>query len=69
MKSLAAVLVLMCLGTGALAQQTAQQQQPTPSVKMECRDLSTSGNVVYPNENLVNGMACHVVASFIRPPG
>ena len=29
MKSLAAVLVLMCLGTGALAQQTAQQQQPT----------------------------------------
>ena len=61
MKSLAAVLVLMCLGTGALAQQTAQQQQPAPTVKMECRDLSTSGNVVYPNENLVNGMACHVV--------
>ncbi len=75
MKSLAAVLVLMCLGTGALAQQTAQQQQPMPSVKMECRDLSTSGNVVYPNENLVNGMACHVVdakpavqpASSVRP--
>ena len=61
MKSLAAVLVLMCLGTGALAQQTALQQQPAPTVKMECRDLSTSGNVVYPNENLVNGMACHVV--------
>jgi hypothetical protein len=28
---------------------------------MECRDLSTSGNVVFPNETLVNGMACHVV--------
>src|SRR5713101_4510710 len=61
MKSLAAVLALMCLGTGALAQQPAQQQQTAPPVKMECRDLSTLGNVVYPNETLVNGMACHVV--------
>ena len=60
MKSIAAVLVLVCLGASTLAQQTAQQQT-APSVKMECRDLSTSGNVVYPNENLVNGMACHVV--------
>jgi len=51
----------MCLGTGALAQQPAQQQQSAPPVKMECRDLSTSGNVVYPNETLVNGMVCHVV--------
>jgi hypothetical protein len=61
MKSIAAALVLVCLGTSALAQQTAQQQQPAPPVKIECRDLSTSGNVVYPNETLVNGMACHVV--------
>jgi hypothetical protein len=61
MKSIAAALVLVCLGTSALAQQTAQQQQPAPPVKMECRDLSTSGNVVYPNETLVNGMACPVV--------
>src|SRR5438034_1242179 len=58
MKSIAAVLVLLCLGTSTLAQQTAQQQQ-TP-VKMECRDLSATGNVL-PNESLVNGMACHVV--------
>jgi hypothetical protein len=55
MKSLAAVLVLMCLGTGTLA------QQPTSQVKMECHDLATSGNVLAPNETLVNGMACHVV--------
>ncbi|SRR6266478_2074299 len=55
MKSLAAVLVLMCLGAGALAQQSASP------VKMECRDLSATGSVVQPNESLVNGMACHVV--------
>jgi hypothetical protein len=58
-KNIAAALVLLWLGTSALAQ--TQQQQPAPSVKMECRDLSTSANVVYPNETLVNGMACHVV--------
>src|SRR6516162_1583047 len=38
----------------------ASAQQPAP-VKMECRDISTSGNVIYANETLVNGMACHVV--------
>ena len=58
MKSLAAVLALMCLGTGALAQQPAQQPS---QVKMECHDLATSGNVLASNETLVNGMACHVV--------
>jgi len=63
MKSIAAVIVLMCLGTGTLAQQTAQQQQTAPPVKMECRDLSATGSVVLPNESLVNGMACHVVPS------
>jgi hypothetical protein len=55
MKSLAAILALMCLGTGALAQQSTSQ------VKMECRDLATTGNALSPNETLVNGMACHVV--------
>src|SRR5260370_38494658 len=57
MKSIAAVIVLMCLGTGTLAQQTAQQQQTAPPAKMECRDLSATGSVVLPNESLVNGMA------------
>jgi hypothetical protein len=60
MKSLATVLVLLCFGVATLAQQTAQQQT-APSVKMECRDLATSGNVLSPNETLVNGMACHVL--------
>jgi len=60
MKSIAAVLVLVCLGASTLAQQTAQQQT-APPVKMECRDLSATGSVVLPNESLVNGMACHVV--------
>lgn len=61
MKSLAVALALACLGAGTLAQQTVQQQPQAASVKMECRDLSTSGNVLNPNETLVNGMACHVV--------
>ena len=68
MKSIAAVIVLMCLGTGTLAQQTAQQQQTAPPVKMECRDLSATGSVVLPNESLVNGMACHVVTSAKAAP-
>ncbi len=55
MKNSVAVLAFLCSATAALA-----QQQPAP-VKMECRDLSTSGNVVFSNETLVNGMACHVV--------
>jgi hypothetical protein len=59
MKSLAAVLVLVCFGTGAFAQQSPQQ--PISPVKMECRDLASSGNVLSPNETSVNGMACHVV--------
>jgi hypothetical protein len=51
-----AVIVFVCSTSAAFAQQPAAQP-----VKMECRDLSTSGNVVFPNESLVNGMACHVV--------
>lgn len=39
----------------------AQQQQQGPPVQMQCRELSTSGNFLYPNETVVNGMACHVV--------
>ncbi len=67
MKSIAAVLVLVCLGASTLAQQTAQQQT-APPVKMECRDLSATGSVVLPNESLVNGMACHVVSSAKAAP-
>lgn len=56
MKTTVAVLVFVCSASVSLA-----QQQAAAPVKMECRDLSTSGNVVYPNETLVNSMACHVV--------
>ncbi len=55
-KGSAVILVLLCSASGAFA-----QQQAAP-VKMECRDLATSGNVVFPNETLVNGLACHVVS-------
>jgi hypothetical protein len=41
---------------------TLAQQQSAP-VKMECRDLSTSGSALAANESMVNGLACHVVGS------
>jgi hypothetical protein len=50
------VLVFMYSASAAFAQQQN-------AVKMECRDLATSENVLAPNETLVNGMACHVVGS------
>ena len=38
-------------------------------VQMECRDLSSTGNVLGPDETLVNGMACHVVKpAKVTPP-
>ena len=56
MKTNVVVLVFMCSASVAFAQQQN-------AVKMECRDLATSENVLAPNETLVNGMACHVVSS------
>jgi hypothetical protein len=55
-KTSATLLVSLCCAGLAFG-----QQQAAAPVKMECRDLSTSGNVVFSNETLVNGMACHVV--------
>jgi len=57
-KTTVAVLVFVCSTSAALG-----QQQAAAPVKMECHDLSTSGNVLAPNETLVNGMACHVVGA------
>ena len=57
-KTTIVVLVLGCSASAVFA-----GQQATVPVKMECRDLSTSGNVLAPNETLVNGMACHVVGA------
>lgn len=53
-KKPAALIVFLSLPVSALA----QQQATTP--KMECRDISTSGNVVFSNETYINGKACHV---------
>jgi hypothetical protein len=53
-KKPAALIVFLTLPAAALA----QQQATTP--KMECRDISTSGNVVFSNEIFINGKACHV---------
>lgn len=36
----------------------AHQSTPAQQVVMECRDLSTSGNYLGPNETLINGQAC-----------
>jgi hypothetical protein len=60
-KRFATVVVLWCSAGGALA-----QQSPAPAaapVKMECRSLASSGNVVFPNETIVNGLACHAVSA------
>jgi hypothetical protein len=57
-KTSVALLVSLLFCTGS----TLGQQQ-AGSIKMECHDPSTSGNVLLPNETLVNGMACHVVDS------
>jgi hypothetical protein len=36
-------------------------QQSPSTVQMQCHDLASSGNVLAPDETLVNGMACRVV--------
>ena len=57
MKTTIAVLGLVCFASCA----TAQQQTAAP-VKMECRDVSAA-EALAPNEQLMNGMACHVVGA------
>jgi hypothetical protein len=50
----------MCLGICFAASSALAQQSPS-SVQMQCHDLASSGNVLAPDETLVNGMACRVV--------
>src|SRR5277367_113384 len=38
----------------------ASGQQAT-TIQMQCHDLASTGNVIGPDETLVNGMACRVV--------
>jgi uncharacterized protein YaaQ len=66
LKTTIGVLVFVCSACASFA----QQQAPGP-VKMECRDVATSGNVLAANESLVNGLACHVVGAKqdIQPAG
>jgi hypothetical protein len=56
-KTTIAVLGLVCFANCAMA-----QQQTAAPVKMECRDVS-AGETLAPNEQLMNGMACHVVGA------
>ena len=57
MKTTVAVLVFVYSASAGFA-----QQQAAAPVRMECRELSAS-NPLAPNETLMNGMACHVIAS------
>ena len=52
MKRLAGLVVSLVGGASALA-----QQQAAPSVKMECRDLSTSGIAPAANTQIAPGVA------------
>jgi hypothetical protein len=40
----------------------AMGQQQSASTQMQCRDMAASGNFIFANETVVNGMACHTVA-------
>jgi hypothetical protein len=57
-KITAGVLVIVCSASIATA-----RQQTAASVRMECRDVTSSASALAPNETLVNGMACHAVGS------
>jgi hypothetical protein len=61
MKNLAVSLGLFFAAGSTLAQQPA----PT-TVQMQCHDLASTGNVLGPDETLVNGMACRLVK--VNPP-
>jgi hypothetical protein len=54
MKNLTVFLGLFFAARSTLA-------QPGSTVQTQCRDLTSTGNVLGPDETLVNGMACHVV--------
>jgi hypothetical protein len=57
MKAAASLFAAILFTSGA-----AMGQQQTANVPMQCRDMAASGNFIYANEVVVNGMACHSVA-------
>jgi hypothetical protein len=54
MRSFVVFLSVSFAAAGAFAQQSAS------TVEMQCHDLASSGNVLAPDETLVNGMACRI---------
>jgi hypothetical protein len=51
----------------ALFSAAAASAQQNTTIQMQCRDLAPSGNVLGPDETLVNGMACRTVKQAAAP--
>jgi hypothetical protein len=45
----------------------AQQQGQQRVMQVQCRDMASTGNFLAPNETIINGMACHPVATPSQP--
>jgi hypothetical protein len=45
--------------TALVFSSSAAYAQQSTTVQLECHDLASTGNVLAPDETLVNGMACH----------
>jgi hypothetical protein len=45
----------------------AQQQGQQKVMQVQCRDMASTGNFLAPNETIMNGMACHPVATPAQP--
>jgi hypothetical protein len=57
MKAAASLFAAVLFTSGA-----AMGQQQSAEAQMKCRDMAASGNFIFANETVVNGMACHTVA-------
>jgi hypothetical protein len=58
--------LVVSLGLFFAAGSTLGQQPAPTTVQMQCHDLGSTGNVLGPDETLVNGMACRLVK--VNPP-
>jgi hypothetical protein len=67
MKRLAVIAVISLFPSVLFAQQSAAQQQ-SQNVRLECRDMKQTGNFIYANETVQNGMACHEVKAAVVQP-
>ena len=57
MRAAASLFAAVLFTSGA-----AMGQQQSADAQMKCRDMAASGNFIFANETVVNGMACHTVA-------